>query len=59
MDRALFYGFALSVLLIVVVYFVGVSTDASALGSAVNSLIKTLTGRNDKGNFAQYPNKPK
>lgn len=59
MDRALFYGFALSVLLIVVVYFVGVSTDAKALGSAFNSLIQTLTGRDSSGKFAQYPTKPK
>lgn len=59
MDRTLFYAFAISLLLIVVVYFVGVSTDAKALGAAVNSLILTITGRNQQGQFAQYPNSPK
>lgn len=58
MDRALFYGFALSVLLIVVVFFVGVSTDAESLGGVVNSLAKTFTGRTQSGQFAQYPNNP-
>lgn len=57
-DRVLFYGFALSVLLIVVVYFVGVATDAQALGSAVNSLLLTVTGRDSSGAFAQYPSTP-
>ncbi len=57
-DRVLFYGFAISVLLIVVVYFVGVSQDASSLGAALNSLILTLTGRNQRGQFAQYPGNP-
>ncbi len=55
MDRALFYGFAISVLLIVVVYYIGVQTDAQALGSALNSLVKTLTGRKANGEFASYP----
>ena len=58
MDRTLFYAFAISVLLIVVVYFVGVATDAKSLGGAVNSLILTLTARNSNGQFAQYPNTP-
>ncbi len=58
MDRVLFYAFAISVLLIVVVYFVGVKTDAAALGSSVNSLIQTLTGRTSSGQFANYPNNP-
>ena len=58
MDRVLFYGFAISVLLIVVVYFVGVSTDAQSLGGEVNSLLKTSTGRTANGQFAQYPANP-
>lgn len=57
-DRVLFYGFAISVLLIVVVYFVGVSQDAKSLGAAINSLILTVTGRNSSGQFAQYPTSP-
>lgn len=58
MDRVLFYAFAISVLLIVVVYFVGVRTDAAALGNATNGLIQTLTGRTSTGQFANYPAKP-
>lgn len=55
MDRALFYGFAISVLLIVVVYYIGVQTDAQALGSSLKSLVQTLTGRTSNGQFAGYP----
>lgn len=58
MDRALFYGFALTVLLIVVVFFVGVSTDAQSLGGVINSLALTFSGRKQTGEFAQYPNTP-
>lgn len=52
------YWFLLSVLLIVVVYFAGVSTDAKVFGDVINKLWKTGTGRNDAGNFAAYPNQP-
>lgn len=59
MDRALFYAFAISVLLVVVVYFVGVTTDATALGKSINSLLLTVTGRTSNGQFAAYPANPK
>lgn len=54
-NRALAYGFFLAVLLVLVVYFVGVSTEAPALASAIRTLIYSVTGRNTQGNFASYP----
>ena len=54
-NKALFYGFALSVLLILVVYFVGLTTDLSAFSVAARRLIYSLTGRDASGAFAKYP----
>lgn len=42
-------------LLIMAVYYVGVSTDAQALANALSTIGNTLTGRNAKGEFAAYP----
>lgn len=49
------YLFWLALFLIVVAYFAGAVADTKALGSAVNSLGLTFTGRNAAGNFASYP----
>lgn len=54
-NKILLYMAVLSALLIVAVYFVGFATDAGAVGTAVNSLVLSLTGRNSAGNFAAYP----
>lgn len=54
-NKILLYMAVLSGLLIIVVYFVGFATDAGATGVAVNSLLKSITGRNSAGNFAAYP----
>lgn len=54
-GRVLFYAFAISVLLIIVVYFIGLSTDLSSFASAARSLIYSVTGRNSSGQFATYP----
>jgi len=47
--------FFVSVLLIVVVYFVGFSTDLKTVSASLNSLINVATGRNAQGQFANYP----
>ncbi|MGZ6392509.1 MAG: hypothetical protein ACXWQZ_24995 [Ktedonobacterales bacterium] len=49
------YWFLLSILLIVVVYFAGVSTDARVFGDVINKLSLTLTGRDTSGHFADFP----
>lgn len=42
-------------LLIISVYFVGVSTNAQAFANATATIVNALTGRNAQGNFADYP----
>lgn len=54
-DRALFYIFALSLLLIALAYYTGLQTDAAALKNALVSILYAVTGRNSEGNFAGYP----
>jgi hypothetical protein len=54
-DKALRYIFILSLILVVVAYWAGTKEVATALGSQVNSLILTATGRNAQGQFAAYP----
>lgn len=54
-NRALFYAFILSLVLIAVVYYIGLSTEAPALATSLRSLVYALTGRNNSGQFADYP----
>lgn len=54
-DRLLWYIFVLSAVLIGVVYFVGLSTDAKTVLGAFSGLLKTVTGRKSDGSFAGYP----
>lgn len=54
-NKTLFYIAVLAGLLIVAVYFVGFATDSGAVISGVNSLILSLTGRTQNGQFAAYP----
>lgn len=54
-NTLLAYVFFLSLILIIVVYYVGVKTDTAAFSSAANSLINTATGRKSNGAFAGYP----
>lgn len=54
-DKLLGYIFLLSLVLIGVVYYVGVKTDANAFSAAANQLMLTATGRRADGTFAPYP----
>lgn len=54
-DRALWYIFILSLVLIGVAYWVGLKSDIGSISAALNSLVLYVTGRNSKGNFAGYP----
>ena len=54
-DRALFYIFVLSLVLVGLAYFTGLQTDAGALKDAFTSIIYAVTGRTSNGSFAGYP----
>lgn len=41
--------------LVAVAYFVGLSTDVTAVGGVVKQLALVGSGRNSQGNFAGYP----
>lgn len=49
------YIFALSLILLLAVYYVGVQTDTKSFSAAINSLLQTATGRTSNGTFAGYP----
>lgn len=55
MGKIITYIFILSLVLVLVAYYAGVKTDATAFSGAINSLLNTATGRNAQGNFAAYP----
>lgn len=54
-NQFLKYFFILSALLIIMVYFVGFSTNTAVLGHVFQQLSYAFTGRNAQGNFANYP----
>jgi hypothetical protein len=49
------YLFILSLVLVVVAFYAGASTDATAFGKVFNGILNTATGRNSSGQFASYP----
>lgn len=55
---ALGYIFFLSILLLVLVYYVGLTQDLPTVKDFIVSLIYSATGRNSQGAFAQYPTTP-
>lgn len=54
-ERALYYIFILSLVLIVVAYYAGSTSVLQTLGQQFGSLINISTGRNSQGQFASYP----
>lgn len=54
-DSAIRYIFVLSLILIIVAYYVGSQNVLSTLGGTTTSLLNTATGRNAQGQFASYP----
>lgn len=50
-----FYIFLLAALLIGVVYYAGVKTDAGAFSALFNSGFNAVTGRNSNGQFMGVP----
>jgi hypothetical protein len=53
LDKTEFYLFLLAAILIGVVYYVGVKTDAGAFSSLLTNVGNTFTGRNSQGQFQQ------
>lgn len=50
-----FYIFVLLLALIGLAYYVGLKTDATAVGGIVNQWGQTFSGRNSNNQFAAYP----
>lgn len=57
MGKIVFYVFVLAMLLIAVAYYAGLTSDANAIGSNANTILKTVTGRTQTGAFGAYPAK--
>ena len=55
MDKALMYIFVLSLVLIGLAYYVGLTSDVPTIAAALQSLIYSVTGRDNNGKFAGYP----
>ena len=43
------------IVILLLVYFVGFSTDVGSVSSAINSLIRSILPLNKQGNYAGYP----
>lgn len=54
-DSAIRYIFVISLVLIIVAYWLGSQKVLTTLGTTTGSLINTATGRNAQGQFAAYP----
>ena len=55
MGKILQYAFWLTLILILVVYYRGTTANLGVFGEMANKVLLTLSGRNDKGEFADYP----
>lgn len=54
-DKALTWIFAISLVLVLVAYYVGTKSTVGAFSQAIDSLLLTVTGRNSSGAFSGYP----
>lgn len=54
-ERALYYIFILSLVLIAVAYYAGTSNVLGTLGTQFGNLLNISTGRNTQGQFGAYP----
>lgn len=54
-NQILWYLFVLSLVLVIVAYYVGFQTDVTTLSGAISNLFQLATGRNAQGVFAAYP----
>ena len=57
-ERALYYIFILSLVLIAVAYYAGTSNVLQTLGTQFGNLLNISTGRTTQGQFAGYPGNP-
>lgn len=56
-DKSIRDLFLISLFLVAVVYFVGLTSDVSTVFTSLSGLINTATGRDSTGKFAGYPTK--
>lgn len=47
--------FVVTVILVILAFFAGFTTDAKTAFAGVNTLLLTASGRNQQGNFVSYP----
>lgn len=59
MSGTVAMAFVLLLVLILVAYYVGVQSDAQAVGTQLVNMSYALTGRTSQGSFAGYPGAPK
>jgi uncharacterized oligopeptide transporter (OPT) family protein len=55
LQKSEFYLFLLAALLIGVVYYVGLKSDAAVVGGGLNTFFNTITGRDPSGKFQGVP----
>jgi hypothetical protein len=55
MNTTITYIFILLLVLILLAYYAGLTTDANAVFKGLNSFAQTITGRNSQNQFAAYP----
>jgi len=54
-DKAMFYIFVLSLILIAVAYYAGSTSVLNSIGKNLATIILDATGRTSSGQFARYP----
>lgn len=55
MSGTISLAFVLLLVLILAAYYTGVSSDAQAIGGQLTNLTYAVSGRNNNGQFAGYP----
>ncbi len=54
-DKTIYYGFIISLVLVLVVYYIGTTSVGQTLFAGIVSTSYALTGRTPQGTFANYP----
>lgn len=55
LDKDIYYGFVIMLVLILVVYYVGATNVGQTLFTGIVNTVYALTGRSQQGVFQNYP----
>jgi hypothetical protein len=55
LDKDVYYGFIIMLVLVLVVYYIGTTSVGQTLYTGIVQIVYALTGRTNTGNFAAYP----